>query len=51
VASGETDREIAKQLFIATTTVYSHLERIRDKTGARRRAQLTRLYLERNEKS
>jgi DNA-binding NarL/FixJ family response regulator len=47
VAAGETDRDIARQLFIATTTVYSHLERIRDKTGARRRAQLTRLYLER----
>jgi DNA-binding NarL/FixJ family response regulator len=47
LASGETDRDIAKQLHIATATVYSHLERIRDKTGARRRAQLTRLYLER----
>ena len=46
VAAGETDRDIARQLFIATATVYSHLERIRDKTGARRRAQLTRLYLE-----
>jgi len=46
VAAGETDRDIAKQLFIATATVYSHLERIRDKTGARRRAQLTRLYLD-----
>jgi DNA-binding NarL/FixJ family response regulator len=46
VASGETDRDIAEQLFIATTTVHSHLERIRNKTGARRRAQLTRLYLE-----
>jgi DNA-binding NarL/FixJ family response regulator len=46
VAAGETDRDIAKQLFIAIATVYSHLERIRDKTGARRRAQLTRLYLE-----
>ena len=46
VASGETDRDIAKQLHLATATVYSHLERIRDKTGARRRAQLTRLYLE-----
>jgi len=46
VAAGETDRDIAKQLFIATATVYSHLERIRDKTGARRRAQLTRYYLE-----
>lgn len=49
VAAGETDRDIAKQLFIATATVYSHLERIRDKTGARRRAQLTRLYLESKE--
>jgi DNA-binding NarL/FixJ family response regulator len=47
VAAGETDRDIAKQLHIAVATVYSHLERIRDKTGARRRAQLTRLYLER----
>ena len=46
VASGETDRDIAKQLHLATATVYSHLDRIRDKTGARRRAQLTRLYLE-----
>jgi DNA-binding NarL/FixJ family response regulator len=50
VAAGETDRDIAKQLFIATATVYSHLERIRDKTGARRRAQLTRLYMENQEK-
>ena len=31
------------ELFIATTTVHSHLERIRDKTGARRRAELTTL--------
>jgi DNA-binding CsgD family transcriptional regulator len=36
MAAGGTDRDIAKQLFIATTTVYPHLERIRDKTGARR---------------
>jgi DNA-binding NarL/FixJ family response regulator len=50
VAAGETDRDIAKQLFIAVATVYSHLERIRDKTGARRRAQLTRLYLEDQDK-
>ncbi len=49
VAAGETDRDIAKQLFIATATVYSHLERIRDKTGARRRGQMTRLYLESDE--
>ncbi len=50
VASGETDRDIAKQLFISIATVYSHLERIRDKTGARRRAQLTRLYIERQDR-
>jgi DNA-binding NarL/FixJ family response regulator len=46
VAAGETDHDIARQLHIAPATVYSHLDRIRDKTGARRRAQLTRLYLE-----
>ncbi len=46
VAAGETDRDIAAQLFITTATVHSHLDRIRDKTGARRRSQLTRLYLE-----
>ena len=50
VASGETDKDIAAQLHIAIATVYSHLERIRDKTGARRRAQLTRLYLERRDR-
>ncbi len=43
VAAGERDQDIATQLFIATTTVHSHLERIRDKTGARRRAELTAL--------
>jgi DNA-binding NarL/FixJ family response regulator len=46
VASGETDRDIAAKLFLSVATVHTHLERIRDKTGARRRAQLTRLYLE-----
>ncbi len=46
VATGETDRDIAKLLFISVATVHSHLDRIRDKTGARRRAQLTRLFLE-----
>lgn len=46
VAAGETDHDIARELHIAPATVYSHLDRVRDKTGARRRAQLTRLYLE-----
>jgi DNA-binding NarL/FixJ family response regulator len=43
VASGEKDQDIAAELSIAITTVHSHLERIRDKTGARRRAELTNL--------
>jgi DNA-binding NarL/FixJ family response regulator len=43
VAAGETDQDIADELMIAKTTVHSHLDRIRDKTGARRRAELTNL--------
>jgi pSer/pThr/pTyr-binding forkhead associated (FHA) protein len=46
VAMGMTDREIAEQLFISVKTVHSHLERIRSKSGLRRRADLTRLALE-----
>lgn len=43
VASGHTDDEVAAALFISVKTVHSHLDRIRDKTGLRRRAELTRL--------
>ena len=43
LAAGETDQDIAEILHIAKTTVHSHLDRIRDKTGARRRAELTTL--------
>ena len=43
VAEGERDREISERLFISLKTVQSHLSRIRDKTGVRRRADLTRL--------
>jgi predicted ATPase/DNA-binding CsgD family transcriptional regulator len=46
VAQGCTDAQIASQLFISIRTVRSHLDRIRDKTGCRRRADLTRLALE-----
>ena len=45
VAQGRTDADIAGQLYISIRTVRSHLDRIRDKTGARRRADLTRLAL------
>jgi DNA-binding CsgD family transcriptional regulator len=37
--------QIATQLFISVRTVRTHLDRIRDKTGCRRRADLTRLAL------
>jgi predicted ATPase/DNA-binding SARP family transcriptional activator/DNA-binding CsgD family transcriptional regulator len=46
VARGRTDAQIAEQLYISVSTVRSHLDRIRDKTGSRRRADLTRLALQ-----
>jgi len=45
VAQGRTNTQIAAQLYISVRTVSSHLDRIRDKTGCRRRADLTRLAL------
>jgi predicted ATPase/DNA-binding CsgD family transcriptional regulator/transcriptional regulator with XRE-family HTH domain len=45
VAQGRTNAQIANQLYISVRTVTSHLDRIRDKTGCRRRADLTRLAL------
>jgi DNA-binding NarL/FixJ family response regulator len=45
VAQGHTNAEIASLLYISIRTVTSHLDRIRDKTGYRRRADLTRLAL------
>jgi DNA-binding CsgD family transcriptional regulator len=45
VAQGHTNAQIAARLYISVRTVSSHLDRIRDKTGARRRADLTRLAL------
>jgi predicted ATPase/DNA-binding CsgD family transcriptional regulator len=46
VAKGRTDAQIAGQLYISVSTVRSHLDRVRDKTGSRRRADLTRLALQ-----
>jgi DNA-binding CsgD family transcriptional regulator len=45
VAQGHTDAQIAGDLHISVSTVRSHLDRIRDKTSCRRRADLTRLAL------
>ena len=44
-APGATNAQIADWLFISVRMVGSHLDRVRDKTGARRRADLTRLAL------
>ena len=46
VAAGERDQDIAETLMISVRTVRSHLDRIRDKTGRRRRPELTRLAIE-----
>jgi two-component system, NarL family, invasion response regulator UvrY len=46
VADGERDGDIAELLHISKKTVQSHLDRIRDKTGRRRRAELTRFAIE-----
>ncbi len=46
LAGGATDAQIAGQLFLSVNTVRSHLERIRDKTGARRRPELVRYAIQ-----
>lgn len=46
VCAGDSDQEIAEALFISVKTVQSHLDRIRTKTGARRRAELLRFSMD-----
>src|SRR5262249_35537053 len=46
LAGGATDAQIAERLFLSVNTVRSYLERIRDKTGARRRTELVRYAIQ-----
>jgi Bacterial regulatory proteins, luxR family len=46
LAGGATDAQIAGRLFLSVNTVRSYLDRIRDKTGARRRAKLVRYAIQ-----
>jgi DNA-binding NarL/FixJ family response regulator len=46
VVQGKTDNEIGQVLFISPRTVQNHLTRIREKTGLRRRSELTRWAVE-----
>ncbi|HEU5475330.1 MAG TPA: response regulator transcription factor [Actinophytocola sp.] len=46
LAAGERDQDIAQTLRISVRTVRSYLDRIRDKTGLRRRPELTRYAIE-----
>ena len=46
VCAGDSDQQIAETLFISVKTVQSHLDRIRTKTGARRRAELLRFAMD-----
>ena len=45
VSEGSSDKEIARRLQISVNTVRSHLDRINQKTGLRKRSELTRLAL------
>ncbi|MGH3188036.1 MAG: LuxR C-terminal-related transcriptional regulator [Streptosporangiaceae bacterium] len=46
LAGGASNAEIAKTLYVTPNTVRTHLDRIRDKTGARNRAGLTRYAMQ-----
>lgn len=46
VCSGLADQAIADELFVSVKTIHSHLDRIGQKTGHRRRPELVRFALE-----
>ena len=46
LAGGASNTRIAETLYVTPNTVRTHLDRIRDKTGARNRAELTRYAIQ-----
>lgn len=46
VCAGHSDQQIADQLVVSVKTVHSHLDRIRDKIGCRRRPEMIRYALD-----
>ena len=46
LAGGASNTKIAQTLYVTPNTVRTHLDRIRDKTGARNRAELTRYAIQ-----
>ena len=48
VSDGFSDKDIAQSLQISVNTVRSHLDRVGQKTGLRKRSELTRLALQLN---
>jgi predicted ATPase/class 3 adenylate cyclase/DNA-binding CsgD family transcriptional regulator/tetratricopeptide (TPR) repeat protein len=46
LAGGASNAKIAETLYVTSNTVRTHLDRIRDKTGARNRAELTRYAMQ-----
>ena len=46
LAGGASNAKIAQTIFVTPNTVRTHLDRIRDKTGARNRAELTRYAIQ-----
>jgi len=47
IAHGMIEKEIANRLLISPLTVHAHTRTIRQKTGARNMADITRLYITR----
>ena len=49
VAAGQTNRQVATQLYLSPNTISSHLRRVFVKLGIRSRVELIRLFISREE--